>query len=159
MIEYLVAAAAITALVAAAYAVYQAWRTRSLLEELLEAASLRERIARSLAKTRTKPRQRYIVFEVASTRRVSRDELARTIRETASRVLGMTGIVDSGLQLVEYDESARRGIVRVKHTYKYHALAILGMIRRVGDEEVLVIPVAASGTLRKARKEAKRRAV
>jgi len=151
--------AAIIAIIASLYAVYTARRTRSLLEGALEAASLRERIARSLAKARVRPKHRYIVFEVATTRRVPRDELAKKIREAAVKTLGLTGLVDSGLQLVEYDESTRRGILRVRHTYKYHALAILGLVREVGGERVLIVPLATSGTLRKARKEAKRKSI
>jgi len=157
MTDAIMLLAMLIAIVASLYAVYTARRTRALLENVLEAASLRERIARSLARARVKPKHRYIVFEVASSRRVPRDELARKIREVATKTLGLTGLVDSGLQLIEYDESTRRGILRVRHTYKYHALAILGLVREVSGERVLLVPLATSGTLRKARKEARRR--
>jgi len=157
MLDVIMILAAAAAIAASLYAVYTAKRARALLEALLEAASLRERIARSLARARIKPKHRYIVFEVASARRVPREELAKKIRETAMKTLGLTGLVDSGLQLVEYDEATRRGIIRVKHNYKYHALAILGLVREVNGERVLLVPLATSGTLRKARKEARRR--
>ena len=151
-------AASLASIVVALYAVYKARKTAGLVEAALVAASMRERIARSLARAERRPRNRYIVFEVGTPLHISREELAREIREAAVNVLGLSGLIDSGLQLIEYDEDARTGILRVRNTYKYHALAILGLVRRVGDAEVMLVPLGTSGTLRRARKLVRRRA-
>ena len=128
-------------------------KASTLLNEALEAAGGRERIARALAKAREKPRDRYIVFEVASAARPSLEDVEEAIRSTALSVLGVTGYVDSRLRLVDYDEASRRGILRVRNTYKYHALAILGLVREAGGVPVLIIPIATHGTIKGARRQ------
>lgn len=127
-------------------------RATILLEEVLEAAGARERIARALSKARERPRDRYIVFEVASSGKPRLEDLEEAIRTVALSVLGATGYVDSRLRLIDYDETSRRGILRVRNTYKYHALAILGLIRRAGRVPVVLVPLSTHGTIRRARR-------
>ena len=145
-------AASAAALALAAYSYRSVRGLGGLVEEVLEAAGGRERIARALARAREKPRDRYIVFEVASAARPSLEEVEEAITGVARSVLGASGLVDSRLRLIYYDESARRGILRVRNTYKYHALAILGLVRRAGGAPVMIIPLSTHGTIKSAKK-------
>ncbi len=145
-------AASAAALALAAYTQRSLRGLERLVEEVLEAAGSRERIARALARAREKPRDRYIVFEVASAARPRLEDVEEAIIGVARSVLGAAGLVDSRLRLVYYDESSRRGILRVRNTYKYHALAILGLVRRAGGAPVMIIPVSTHGTIKSARK-------
>lgn len=96
--------------------------------------------------------RRYVVFEVLGTEPISFDELREIVESTARRVYGEITASMMGVKLVEYDEVKRRGVVRVRRDYKYHALAILGMIRSVGSKKVMIVPLATTGSLKRAKR-------
>jgi len=150
-------AASAAALAASAYSLAASRRSRKLVAALLRAAGLESRIARSLARVRERPRKRYIVFEVLSGERIGEDEVRGALRRAARELLGAPGEALSLMRLVEYDESARRGIVRVRSDYKMHALAVLASIRRIGGRRVMFVPVSTHGTIKAARRRVRRR--
>ncbi len=157
MIEYVAVAAATVSLAASAYLAVRVARLESRLNLLFSAASRSERLARSLARLKAKPRKRYIVFEVVSAERIAGDDVERAVSEAVRRLFGVVGEIDSWIRLVEYDEESRRGILRVRNTYKYHALAVLGTIRRIGGVRVMIVPLSTHGTIKSARKRMQRR--
>lgn len=99
-------------------------------------------------------KKRYIVFEIATAERLEVDEVAKAIESTAKRLLGELGVAKARLKLVDYDPNLRRGVLRVRNEYKWHALAVLSLIRLIGEKRVFVTPLATSGSLWKARKRA-----
>ncbi len=127
-------------------------KIRKTLRGLLTAASINHRMRKAIEKTSQKPRRRYIVFTIETTERIEERDLAKAIVNTAEEVLGRVGLVDSGIHLVYYDPVKRLGVVRVKHLYKYHALAILGLVRDVNGAKIRILPLGTSGTLKKALK-------
>lgn len=145
---------AVAAFLTSLYALYIIMGIKRRFSSLLSAMSVNSKIIESIRETAKKPRKRYIVFEVQSGKNHSEKEVAKAIIEEAREVLGQTGLVDSGIHLVIYDAERRIGVLRVKNTYKYQALAILGMVRSIGDERVRLIPLYTSGTLKKALKRA-----
>ncbi len=108
-----------------------------------------KRLAREYAR---KPRRRYIVFEVASAGEVSMEGLERTLLDAIRVMLGNIGLVESGFKLIHYDEARKRGIIRVRHDYKFKILGILGLVREVEDSRVMIIPITVTGSLKNARK-------
>ncbi len=138
------------------HAAREAKRSIAMVTGLLSAASLRERIARALAKARRKPRRRYIVFEVVVSNRVSREEVEKAINETFRKLYGTVGASMAMLQLVDYDEVARRGILRVRSEYKYWVLSALALVREIGGSKALIVPLAVHGTVKRARKRLRR---
>ncbi|MCE4600696.1 MAG: hypothetical protein F7C38_03945 [Desulfurococcales archaeon] len=127
-------------------------RVRKTLKGLLTAASINHRIRKAVEETSQKPRRRYIVFTIETTENIDERSLARAIIKTAEEILGEVGLVDSGIHLVYYDPVKRLGVIRVKHLYKYHALAILGLVRDVNGVKIRILPLGTSGTLKKALK-------
>ncbi len=125
------------------------------LESVMLAALRGEYGQRALAKAAKavlrRPRRRYIVFEVVPAG-AGREEVERAIEDAARAVLGLVGLADSAVKLVDYDESTGRGIVRVRHTYKYVALAVLGLVRSINGRPAMIVPIATSGTIRRARR-------
>ncbi|MEB3780807.1 MAG: hypothetical protein GSR85_11370 [Desulfurococcales archaeon] len=99
-----------------------------------------------------KPRRRYIVFEVATTDKVGMDDVEEAIVDAIREVLGSLGLVESGFKLIYYDEARRRGIIRVRHDYKFKILGILGLVREIRGREVNVIPITVTGSLKNAKK-------
>ncbi len=156
--EYVVlfsAVASLASLIVALYSYRTATRTRETLQAVVKAASLNSRIARALSKARDKPRRRYIVFRVEGGV-VDEKKLERAILETASKVLGAAGVAASGIRLVYFDEEKGYGILRVRSDYKYHALAILGLVRSVNGGKILLVPVSTSGTIKSALRRARK---
>jgi ribonuclease P/MRP protein subunit POP5 len=141
-----------SSLLIAVYSIAIVLRMSGLLHAILSTASVNHRIRKALEKASQKPRKRYIVFLVEASENVEEHSLAKAIIEVGKEVMGYDGLVDSGLHLVHYDPMNKLGVVRVRHTYKYHALAILGLIREIGGVKVRLIPLRTSGTLKRALK-------
>ena len=156
MLEAMIGVVALAAMITSIYALVEARRARKYLFYLLKATSLQERLAKSLAKVKEKPRKRYIVFRVETSGKINEKDLAKVISEKFRTVLGEAGFTASGAHLVYYDPVLRAGVLRVRSDYKYPALAVLGMIRRIGDERVRIIPLGTSGTLKSALRRLKR---
>lgn len=154
-IGYLVAiAVASVSLLVSLYTLYRVESLARRISRLISAASSEARVLKEFREAASKPRKRYIVFEVQSTREYSEKEVAKAIIAAAREVLGETGLVDSGLHLIAYYPERRIGILRVRNTYKYRALAILGLVRDIRGEKVRLVPLYTSGTLKKALKRA-----
>ncbi|MEM0340208.1 MAG: Rpp14/Pop5 family protein [Acidilobaceae archaeon] len=99
-------------------------------------------------------KKRYIVFEIATTESIEANEVAKAMESAAKKLLGDLGVTKARFKLIEYDPSLRRGVLRVRKEYKWHALAVLSLIRAIGGKKVFVMPLATSGSLWKARKRA-----
>ncbi len=97
-------------------------------------------------------RRRYVVFEVATSAEVDEDEVRAAIEGAFVRLFGEVGMAEAGLKLIMYDKVRRRGIVRVRAEGLQRLLAALGAVRRVGQVDVVVVPLRTAGTIRKARK-------
>lgn len=145
---------AVAALVASLYAIYSVARVRGRITSILNAIIVNYKVTARLAEASRKPRRRYIVFEVQSTEPHGEKEVAKAIIRVAKEVLGEAGLTDSGIHVIAYYPERRIGVLRVKNTYKYQAMAILGMVRRIGGEPARIIPIYTSGTLKKALKRA-----
>ncbi|MEB2836714.1 MAG: hypothetical protein GSR80_000664 [Desulfurococcales archaeon] len=124
---------------------------RAIVAAALTGAARERDLVRARRILSSRPRRRYIVFEVIPGG-FGEDEVRRAIEESASRVAGALGVTLSGLGLVEYDASTSRGIVRVRREYKGLALAVLGLTRKMGGSRVLVVPIATTGSLKRARR-------
>ncbi len=143
-------------LILSIYAYYRAKKAYFQVISLMRAASLSRKIEETLSKVKQRPRRRYILFRVETSRKLTSRDVARALYEEGRRVLGETGLVASGLHLIAYYEDKGLGVVRVRSTYKYQALALLGMIRNINNERVLIIPLGTSGTYKSAMKRIKR---
>ena len=110
------------------------------------------RVARALGR---RPRRRYVVFEVVPAHG-DEAEVERTVYSVLESVLGLVGFSDAGVKLVEYNAETGRGILRVRHTYKTLALAALGLIREIGGRRVAVVPLAVTGSVKRAKRLLKR---
>ncbi|MEM1927829.1 MAG: Rpp14/Pop5 family protein [Acidilobaceae archaeon] len=103
---------------------------------------------------RSSRKRRYIVFEATTTEHLATSEIAEALESTARRLLGDLGIAKGGFKLIDYDPRSRRGILRVKRDYKWHALAVLSLVRSISGKRVLLVPLFTTGTLRGARRRA-----
>ena len=121
-----------------------------VVKALLSSATSLSKL-RGASRASSRPRRRYIVFEVIPGG-FSREDVERAIEEAAKRVLGVVGVGNMGLKLVYYSEERSRGALRVRNEWKYAALAVLGFVRRIGDARVTLVPLSVTGSIKKAKK-------
>ena len=135
----------------------EARRVSLLLESAISVGRLRElaRLRRALA---ARPSRRYIVFSIIAEEGedIGSKVLSRELSRAARLLLGYSFAANSGFSLVYYNPFTRKGIIRVRSNYKHAALAVLSIVRRIGNSRVLLIPERTTGTIRKARKYADR---
>ena len=91
-------------------------------------------------------------MELVSEKPLSADEVEKAIKALVREYLGVTGLASSGVSLVYYDKQRGRGVVRVSQEYRYQVLGLLGLLRRVGGSKVLVIPLAVTGSIKRAKR-------
>ena len=153
VLEIGIVAISIISIIISIYAYNNARKANYKLEYLFKAVSINSKIERSLAKLGEKPKRRYIVFRVEASKKIPGDKIAEALINTGVRILGEVGLAISGLHLVYYDENKNIGVIRVRNTYKYPALAILGMIKTINNDNISIIPLSTSGTLKSAIKK------
>ncbi len=126
---------------------------RRILKGLIEKTNyVYKYLFESKEKTRVKRiRKRYIVFAILSDRRFDKRILEKTIRDYWAKYLGSIMLIRADPQVIYYEPSINRGVLRIAHKYKYHAIALLGFIREINGSKCLVIPLKTTGTLKKAR--------
>jgi len=54
-------------------------------------------------------------------------------------------------QIIFFDEAKGVGVIRVLHTCTKHLIATLGLTKRVGNTNCILIPLKTTGTLKKAK--------
>lgn len=120
------------------------------LQSVLHKAISFDRFLRKLSKASRRVRRRYIVFRMASEGSVGHQELEEAIASKFKEVLGEATYAVARPKLVFLDKGC--GILRVTHLYKNHAVAVLGIIRSVGNHKVILVPIAVTGTIKSARR-------
>lgn len=129
------------------------WRRRL---GLILSSIIRYRDLRNMANILSRrPRKRYIVFEVmSSVEEVDWRGLESEIRGVVSKVLGLHGLAESGVKLVYYNESSRRGVLKVRESYKYQVIGLLGLVRSLNGAPVMLTPITVTGSLKRAKRSA-----
>jgi len=134
--------------------VYLLRQTRNLkrsIETLAFGLNTRK-LERRLSELAERPRKRYVVFEIVAEQDLSEADIRRSLYELAKDVLGKSGFIKSGFQLVYFNTNTNRGIIRVRESYKLKALGVLGLLREISGVQVLVTPLGTSGTIKRAKK-------
>ncbi len=134
--------------------IYLLRQTRSL-ERSIEALTFglnARKLERRLSELAERPRKRYVVFEIVSEQDLNEADIRRSLYELARDVLGESGFIKSGFQLVYFNNNTNRGIIRVREPYKLKALGVLGLLREISGVPVLVTPLGTSGTIKRAKK-------
>ncbi len=120
---------------------------------LVELLSNYPRIVERLSKrieAKKRVRKRYIVFEVISECKLSSEELSKEVSSKVMELLGRRGVAEIGYRFLFFDENLNMGIVRSTNRAYKLMIGILGLVRRISDCRVLIIPVSVHTTLNKA---------
>ncbi len=98
-------------------------------------------------------RKRYIVFAVISEQDLGKKDIEKAIRNIWREIFGELSLSRADPQLIYFEPSIQRGIIRIRHVYKKECLALLGIIHEINGVKCLLIPITVSGTLKRAQKK------
>jgi len=98
-----------------------------------------------------KPRKRYIVFTALCEEKTSLKDLEEALREMMIKYYGVGVYRKASPQIIFFDEAKGVGVIRVLHTCTKHLIATLGLTKRVGNTNCILIPLKTTGTLKKAK--------
>lgn len=126
------------------------WRRR--LASVLGSLRTYRDLKRAVDKLGRRPRRRYIVFELMAERSIPQDRVEEAIKGVVREYLGLAGLTGSGVSLVYYEEARGRGVLRVSGEYRYQVLGLLGLLRRIDGARVIVIPLAVTGSIKRAKR-------
>lgn len=129
------------------------YRMGRKLELLLNAVNSKAVVkALTALRARRKPRRRYMVFELISDREVSAGLLEYEVRNTFKKLFGEVHLARAALTIQYFNNQLNIGIIKYSHMYRYKVLAVLGVMRKVGDVRVVTIPLRTTSSLKKALK-------
>lgn len=95
-------------------------------------------------------KKRYLTYEALTEKPLNRDFSHHVLRHT-QRILGLFESAQAGVQSIDYDTQAQRGIIRVGHTYVDKTRTALMLLQSYENEKVLCRTLTVSGILQKAK--------
>ena len=98
-------------------------------------------------------RKRYLAFEILSESPINDFKAVEgAIQSKSLEFLGVLGCADAGMIILKdkYRNETQRGIIRVNNRSLNMLRATLALIEKIGDSDVIVRSVGASGMLNKA---------
>ena len=98
-----------------------------------------------------KEKKRYLVFEIISEDKISKDVAQKTIMSECLKFLGELGISRSGLMIVNDQWSKNKGIIKTNNKYLDEVKLALSLIKKMDNKKIIVNIVGVSGILKKAK--------
>jgi len=98
-------------------------------------------------------RNRYIVFKLYSNDDIPLESLVKDIWRNLLTIYGEYGASKTNFWLIEYDERAKKGIVRCTHTTVNMMRIVLAFINRIAETPVMVKILGVSGTIKTAKEK------
>ncbi len=98
-------------------------------------------------------RKRYLAFEIISEKPLDGFKpIYDSIWQKALEFLGELGCAEAGIMILpdKYNQERQRGLIRVNNKSLDKLRASLALIQKVGEQEVIVRSVGASGIMKKA---------
>lgn len=98
-------------------------------------------------------KKRYMVFEILSDKKIENPGMiAESIRKAALELLGAIDASKAGIMFLgeKYNAEKQKGIIRVNTGYLDKLRASLVLIKKVGNSNVTIKSISASGMINKA---------
>ncbi len=150
MFELIISLISLTLAVMLAVYTYRVSRKLELLLNAVRGKTIAKMI--TALRVRRKRRKRYMVFELMSDREVSAGLLEYEIRNTFKKLFGEVHLVRAALAVQYFNNQSNIGVIKYSHMYRYKVLAVLGVVRRVGDAKVMAVPLRTTSSLKRALK-------
>jgi RNase P/RNase MRP subunit POP5 len=104
-----------------------------------------------MIKKSLRERKRYIVFNTFSEGRIDVNELKNAIIDICFDTLGLIDFAKANIQILEIDE--KKGIIKVSNEKLNEVKFALSLLRKVNNNEIMIICKKVYGTLKKAKIE------
>ena len=108
---------------------------KTYYKRLYETIAMLHKREEDVATKVKKLRRRYIVFTIISSEKISRQEIESALREKLRELYGIIGLARSDPQLVYYEPSLKRGVIRTSQVMRDHVVAALSLIREVNGKK------------------------
>jgi ribonuclease P/MRP protein subunit POP5 len=95
-------------------------------------------------------KKRYIAFEVVAEKPVTREAVAKELRETMNSLIGSLGMAKAGLIFLP-DWGNNKGILKVSHRHTDVAKAAMALVKQINGNSVIIRSIGISGILKKSR--------
>lgn len=98
-----------------------------------------------------KEKKRYLAFEVVSDKGINDlKAVSDEIMAKALELVGNLGLAKAGIQILKYNKSLQKGLIRVNHKHVDELKAALTFIKKINNKEAIVKSIGVSGMLNKA---------
>ncbi len=94
-------------------------------------------------------RKRYVLFELLLPQGADpgEEELKRALYGEALRFFGELGMSEAAFKLMEYDQKAKRGMIRCERSYLERVLGFLALVSSLDGKPARVRALKSSGTV------------
>jgi RNase P/RNase MRP subunit POP5 len=84
----------------------------------------------------------------------SSNELIKSIHSNCLSFLGELGFAKAGLMFLKdkYNPKLQKGIIKVNNKYINHLKAVVALVKKIDNQNVIISSVGVSGILKKAEK-------
>jgi ribonuclease P/MRP protein subunit POP5 len=112
-----------------------------------------EVVKRPKIKPSKREKKRYIVFEIVSIEKPEFKDVKDAILSACLKYLGEFGYTKSRIYVIEnlYSKEKRRGMLRVTNKSIEGIKSVLGMIKKINNQDITLRLLGISGILKKAK--------
>ena len=104
------------------------------------------KIKRILPSLREK--KHYIAFEVISEERLDKIMVSEAIFDTNKSYLGELGCAKANLNVLNYNENSKKGMIKLNNKYVDYVKGSLALIKRIKNTKVIIKTIGVSGTIK-----------
>jgi len=94
-----------------------------------------------------KTKKRYIAYEVLSSKDITKSEFRLSFAETGTRFFGEYGYSEIEPVFIKHEKN--KGVIKVKNSQVDKARAIFSLMKKIGNNDIIVRSVIASGTIKR----------
>lgn len=98
-----------------------------------------------------KEKKRYVVFSLISQKKIEKAVVFSEIIHHYKQCFGEIGLAQAGIQLVDYDEEKKTGILRIGHTHLNKTRYCFALMRKIHNQDMIIYTKGVSGTIKKSR--------
>ena len=107
---------------------------------------------KTILKPTLREKKRYIAFEVVSKNRLQAKDVAESVWQSCLGYLGEKGCAAAGIHFMneQWNMEKQKGLIRVENTHVNDLKTALALIKKIGNEEIVIRSLGTSGIIKKA---------
>jgi len=97
-------------------------------------------------------RKRYILFEIISNKEIKSGFIKEAIFQSIYNLIGALGLSRANVKFLDGFWEKNRGVLCIDHRYVPEIKTSLSLIKKIGNQEVIIKSIKVFGTLKKIKK-------